>query len=65
MRVSRQRSDGDLRVRGGTGVTRVSRDLYTFLLRVGSTRRGWEGGPLPCFVLPCIDGHASALSNLN
>ena len=36
---------------GGTWVTHVSRDLYTFLLRAGSTQRGQEGGPLPCFVL--------------
>ena len=33
------------------GVTHVLGDLYTFLLRVGSTLCSQEGGLLPCFVL--------------
>ena len=35
--------------RGGPGATSDGCDLYTFLLRAGSTRRDREGGP--CSVL--------------
>ena len=53
-KYSGKRAASDLMVTcmfaASTWVTHVLYDLYTFLLRVGSTQHGQEGCPLLCFV---------------